>query len=148
MAVLYFGASHVTRAIYMLPDGEYCLADGSLYGQQPIDEYHSRYDCWACGGVGFVKVYLGRGYELAACDVCRMSKESSLMPPLRPRHVHDWRAVEEKAAPLYEPHRCPCGALWLKKQPQKSTGGRIAGLLSVGELLKAKGGPDGRNEQE
>ena len=137
LAVLYFGASHVLGGIYMLPDGEYCLPDGSLYGQQPIDEYHGIWECWRCGGAGLVKRYLGRGYTLATCEECKGSRQSGLMPELRPRHVHNWRPSEENSYPArFEPQRCECGALWLKKRPRAAATQPIAGLVPVGALLK------------
>ena len=137
LAVLYFGASHVLRDIYMLPDGEYCVADGSVYGQQPIDEYHGIWECWGCGGVGVVKVYLHHGYELASCEMCGGKGESGLMPDLRPRHIHDWQPSEgEGCPPRFEPQRCTCGALWLKKTERKPATGMVAGLKPLAGLLK------------
>src|SRR3989304_1208938 len=97
LAVMYFGAAHVLGGIYMLPDGEYCLPDGSLYGQQPIDEYHGIWECWRCGGAGVVKLYLHRGYTLATCEECSGSRQSGLMPDFQPRHIHDWQPAEEAA---------------------------------------------------
>lgn len=146
LAVLYFGASHIVGGIYMLPDGEYCLGDGSLYGQQPIDEYHGRWECWRCGGVGRLKRYIGNRYLLVTCDECNGSRQSGLMPELQPRHLHEWRPSEEDGCPArFEPMRCKCGALWLKKRERAVDPRRIGGLLPIGALL-GKEIPHGRQE--
>lgn len=139
MAVLYFGASHITRSIYMLPDGEYCNGDGSLRGQDILDEYHGVFSCWGCGGAGVVKMYLSRGYELVQCDVCQGQRTSSLMPKLEPRHIHDWQPSEDKAPPRFEPFRCACGALWLKKREREASKNRVAGLLPLAAVLPKEG---------
>jgi hypothetical protein len=134
LAVRFFGASHVIGGIYMLPDGEYCTADGMLYGQQPRDEYHGIWDCWRCGGVGLVKVYLHRGYVLSRCDVCQGSGESGLMPALQPRHVHDWQPTESR--PGFEPQACDCSAVWLKKSQRRIATGMLAGMKPLASLLQ------------
>lgn len=139
MAVLYFGASHVTRGIYMLPDGEYCNGDGSLYGQDVIDAYHGVYGCWACGGIGLVKMYLNRGYELVQCDVCQGGRTSGLMPNLEPRHLHDWQPSEDKVPARFEPQRCGCGALWLKRRVKEPATERVAGFLPLAAALPQGG---------
>jgi len=137
MAVLYYGASHVIGGIYLLPDGEeYCCADGSLYGQDVIDQYHGVYGCWRCGGAGVVKMYLNLGYELAQCDVCRGERTSGLMPTLVPRHIHDWQPSEDEAPARFEPQRCPCGANWLKRRPKERPEMSVGGLVPVGALLE------------
>jgi hypothetical protein len=136
LAVLYFGASHVLGGIYMLPDGEYCCADGTVYAQAIIDDYHGVYSCWRCGGVGKLKMYLRQGYELVRCEVCEGSTQSGLMPELRPRHVHDWQPSEDQVPPRFEPQRCTCGALWLKKTERKPATGMVAGLKPLASLLK------------
>ena len=135
-AVLYFGASHVLGGIYLLPDGEdYCLADGSLYGQDPVDEYHDVWECWRCNGLGVVKMYLGHGYALVQCDICRGERTSGLMPDLRPRHVHDWQPSDDKVPARFEPYRCPCGARWLKKRERAAEPKTLAGLTPLAALL-------------
>jgi len=136
-AVLYFGASHVMGGIYLLPEGdEYCCADGSLYGQDAIDQYHDIYTCWRCGGLGLLKVYLSRGYELAQCEECRGSCQSGLMPDLRPRHVHDWQPSDDKVPARFDPQRCSCGARWLKKRERAAEPKSLAGLTPLAALLK------------
>jgi len=135
-AVLYFGASHVMGGIYLLPEGdEYCCADGSLYGQDAIDQYHDIYTCWRCGGLGLLKVYLSRGYELAQCEECRGSCQSGLMPDLRPRHVHDWQPSDDKVPARFDPQRCSCGARWLKKRERAAEPKTLAGLTPLAALL-------------
>ena len=137
LAVLYFGASHVLGGIYMLPDGEYCCGDGTVYNQQPIDEYHGVWECWRCAGAGIVKVYLRRGYALATCEECGGSRQSGLMPNLRPRNAHDWQPAEQgDCPPRFEPQQCECGARWLKKTERKPATGMVAGLKPLAGLLK------------
>lgn len=139
MAVLYFGASHVIGGIYLLPEVDlYCSANGTLIGQDCIDEYHGIWSCWRCGGVGLLKVYLHHGYALARCDVCQGACTSGEMPELRPRHVHDWQPSEDKVPPHFEPQRCGCGALWLKRRPRELAAARVAGLLPIAELVHAR----------
>jgi hypothetical protein len=136
LAVLYFGASHVLGGIYLLPDGEeYCNADGSLHGQDVIDEYHGVYSCWRCAGAGVVKMYLNRGYELVRCEVCRGDRTSVLMPNLVPRHIHDWQPSEEKAPARFEALGCDCGALWLKRRPKENPETRVGGLVPLAAVL-------------
>jgi len=144
MAVLYYGASHVLGGIYLLPDGEeYCCADGSLYGQDPVDEYHGLWTCWRCGGLGVVKMYRGHGYALVQCDVCRGERTSDLMPNLQPRHIHDWQPYEDEVPKTFEPQRCPCGAMWLKKSERQMVVGKIAGMAAIASLIQ-RWQPEGR----
>lgn len=147
MAVLYFGASHVQRGIYMLPDGEYCSANGTLIGQDVIDGHAGIYGCWGCLGAGLVKMYLGRGYSLVQCDICHGERTSGLLPKLQPRHIHDWQPSEDKALARFEPQWCECGAAWLKKRERASPTAAIGGMMPVGALLAPAGGTEAKGRE-
>jgi hypothetical protein len=141
--VLYFGASHVLGGIYLLPDGEeYCGADGALYAQDFIDQYHGIYSCWRCGGCGLIKLYLNQGYEMVVCDICRGSRQSGLMPALQPRHVHSWAPSKDRPPRVFRPRRgfgllkCACGAVWLKAWPKAGEDIDLAGMKPLSSLLQ------------
>ena len=135
LATLYFGASYLCADLYLLPDGEVCHPDGTLYLPPTSTE------CWLCAGARVVKVYLpppGNGFELEACRNCGGTGHATgAMPELRPRHIHDWQPSEaDGCPPRFEPQRCECGAVWLKKSERKPATGMVAGMKPLASLLK------------
>jgi len=47
-------------------------------------------------------------------------------------------------SPRFEPLRCPCGALWLKKRERVMEPKTLTGLIPLASLLK--GGPGGTEQ--